>query len=169
MPGLVPGIHVFLPAQQDVDGRDKPGHDEETAMSQKPKPPAACLIGWPAAHSRSPLIHHYWLRALGIEGGYTIESVPPEDVADFIARLAHHGFVGANVTIPHKERALLLSVPDERAKAVGAANTLWYQAGTLFSTNTDIEGFLNTLDASPPGWDAATAALVLATGAACRA
>ena len=135
----------------------------------EPKPPAACLIGWPAAHSRSPLIHHYWLRALGIEGGYTIESVPPEDVADFVGRLAHHGFVGANVTIPHKERALLLSVPDERAKAVGAANTLWYRGGTLFSTNTDIEGFLNNLDASAPGWDAATDALVLGAGGASRA
>ena len=138
-------------------------------MSAEPKPPAACLIGWPAAHSRSPLIHHHWLRALGIEGGYTIESVPPEDLADFVGRLAHHGFIGANVTIPHKERALLLSVPDERAKAVGAANTLWYQGGTLFSTNTDIEGFLNNLDASAPGWDATTDALVLGAGGASRA
>jgi len=138
-------------------------------MPAAEKPPAACLIGWPAAHSRSPLIHHHWLRALGIEGGYTIESVPPEDLADFVGRLSHHGFVGANVTIPHKERALLLSVPDERAKAVGAANTLWYQGGTLFSTNTDIEGFLNNLDASVPGWDAATDALVLGAGGASRA
>src|ERR1051326_3084932 len=135
----------------------------------QPKPPAACLIGWPAAHSRSPLIHHYWFRTLGIEGGYTIESVPPEDLADFVGRLSRHGFVGANVTIPHKERALLLSVPDERAKAVGAANTLWYQGGTLFSTNTDIEGFLNNLDASAPGWDAATDGLVLGAGGASRA
>ena len=138
-------------------------------MPADPKPPAACLIGWPAAHSRSPLIHHYWLRTLGIEGGYTIESVPPEDVADFVARLTQRGFVGANVTIPHKERALLLSVPDERAKAVGAANTLWFQGGTLFSTNTDIEGFLNNLDAAAPGWDAATDALVLGAGGASRA
>jgi shikimate dehydrogenase len=138
-------------------------------MSAETKPRAACLIGWPAAHSRSPLIHHFWLRALGIEGGYTIESVPPEDFADFVGYLAHRGFVGANVTIPHKERALLLSVPDERAKAVGAANTLWYQGGTLFSTNTDIEGFLNNLDASAPGWDSATDALVLGAGGASRA
>ena len=133
------------------------------------KPRAACLIGWPAAHSRSPLIHHSWLRKLGIEGGYTIESVPPEDVAEFITHLSHHGFVGANVTIPHKERALLLSLPDERAKAVGAANTLWYQGDTLYSTNTDIEGFINNLDASAPGWDAATDALVLGAGGSSRA
>src|SRR3954469_18875592 len=139
------------------------------AMPAEPKAPAACLIGWPAAHSRSPLIHHYWLRTLGIDGVYTIESVPPEDIADFVARLAQRGFVGANVTIPHKERALLLSVPDERAKAVGAANTLWYEGGPLFSTNTDIEGFLNNLDASAPGWDTATDALVLGAGGSSRA
>jgi shikimate dehydrogenase len=138
-------------------------------MSAEAKPPAACLIGWPAAHSRSPLIHHFWLRALGIEGGYIIEAVPPEELADFIGHLAYRGFVGANVTIPHKERALLLSVPDERARAVGAANTLWYRGGTLFSTNTDIEGFLNNLDASAPGWDSATDALVLGAGGASRA
>jgi shikimate dehydrogenase len=138
-------------------------------MSAETKPRAACLIGWPAAHSRSPLIHHSWLRKLGIEGGYTIESVPPEDVAEFITHLSHHGFVGANVTIPHKERALLLSVPDERAKAVGAANTLWYQGDTLCSTNTDIEGFIANLDASAPGWDAVTEALVLGAGGSSRA
>src|SRR3954467_8776153 len=138
-------------------------------MFAKSKPPAACLIGWPAAHSRSPLIHHYGLRTLGIEGGYTIGSGPPEDLADFVGRLSHHGFVGANVTIPHKERALLLSVPDERAKAVGAANTLWYQGDTLYSTNTDIEGFLNNLEASAPGWDAATDTLVLGAGGSSRA
>jgi shikimate dehydrogenase len=138
-------------------------------MSSVERPPAACLIGWPAAHSRSPLIHHTWLRKLGIEGGYTIESVPPEDVAEFITHLSHHGFVGANVTIPHKERALLLSVPDERAKAVGAANTLWYQGDTLYSTNTDIEGFINNLDACAPGWDAAADALVLGAGGSSRA
>jgi shikimate dehydrogenase len=138
-------------------------------MSALTKPRAACLIGWPAAHSRSPLIHHTWLRTLGIEGGYTIESVPPEDVAEFITHLAHHGFVGANVTIPHKERALALSVPDERAKTVGAANTLWYDGDTLRSTNTDIEGFLNNLDASAPGWDSIEDALVLGAGGASRA
>src|SRR5947199_4697999 len=145
------------------------GMTRDMSMSSAERPPAACLIGWPAAHSRSPLIHHFWLRALGIHGGYTIESVPPEDVADFVGRLSHHGFVGANVTIPHKERVLLLSVPDERAKAVGAANTLWFQGGTLFSTNTDIEGFLNNLDAAAAGWDTATDALVLGAGGASRA
>jgi len=133
------------------------------------KPRAACLIGWPAAHSRSPLIHHYWLRTLGIEGGYVIEAVPPEDFADFVRRLSTHGFVGANVTRPHKERALALSEPDTRARAVGAANTLWYEGGELRSTNTDVEGFINNLDACARGWDKATDALVLGAGGASRA
>src|SRR6195256_833184 len=139
------------------------------AMTAVIKARAACLIGWPAAHSRSPLIHHYWLRKLGIEGGYNIEAVPPEGFAEFVLHLSAHGFVGANVTIPHKERALALSQPDARALAVGAANTLWYQGGKLCSTNTDIEGFVGNLDACAPGWDGATDALVLGAGGASRA
>ena len=138
-------------------------------MTAETKARAACLIGWPAAHSRSPLIHHYWLRTLGIEGGYNIEAVPPEGFAEFVLHLSTHGFVGANVTIPHKERALALSKPDARASAVGAANTLWYEGGELRSTNTDIEGFINNLDACAPGWDAAADALVLGAGGSSRA
>jgi len=133
------------------------------------KAPAACLIGWPAAHSRSPLIHHYWLRTLGIAGGYVIEAVPPDDLRDFVLRLSLRGFVGANVTIPHKEGVLELSTPDARAKAVGAANTLWFEDGELHATNTDVEGFINNLDASAPGWDAAEEALVLGAGGSARA
>jgi|SRR5665213_778211 len=138
-------------------------------MTTQTGPRAACLIGWPAAHSRSPLIHHYWLRTLGIEGGYNIEAIPPEGFAEFILHLASHGFVGANVTRPHKERALALSEPDARARAVGAANTLWYDGGKLCSTNTDVEGFVNNLDACAPGWDRASDALVLGAGGASRA
>ncbi len=133
------------------------------------QPPAACLIGWPAAHSRSPLIHHYWLRTLGIAGGYVIEAVPPDDLRDFVLRLSLRGFVGANVTIPHKESVLALSAPDARASAVGAANTLWFEAGELRSTNTDVEGFINNLDACAPGWDEAEEALVLGAGGSSRA
>jgi shikimate dehydrogenase len=133
------------------------------------KPRAACLIGWPAAHSRSPLIHHYWLRTLGIEGGYNVEAVPPEGFAEFVLHLSTHGFVGANVTIPHKERALALTMPDARARAIGAANTLWYEGGELCSTNTDVEGFISNLDASAPGWDAGADALVLGAGGASHA
>jgi shikimate dehydrogenase len=138
-------------------------------MTTEKKPRAACLIGWPAAHSRSPLIHHYWLRTLGIEGGYNIEAVPPEGFAEFLEHLSARGFAGANVTRPHKERALALSTPDARARAVGAANTLWYDGGSLCSTNTDVEGFVNNLDACAPGWDTASDALVLGAGGAARA
>jgi shikimate dehydrogenase len=138
-------------------------------MTVETKARAACLIGWPAAHSRSPLIHHYWLRTLGIEGGYNIEAIPPEGFAEFVLHLAAHGFVGANVTIPHKERALALSTPDARARAVGAANTLRYEGGELRSTNTDVEGFINNLDAGAGGWDKADDALVLGAGGAARA
>jgi shikimate dehydrogenase len=138
-------------------------------MTATTKPRAACLIGWPAAHSRSPLIHHYWLRTLEIEGGYNIEAVPPEGFAEFVLHLSTHGFVGANVTIPHKERALTLSTPDARARAVGAANTLWYEGDELRSTNTDIEGFINNLDACAPGWDTTEDALVLGAGGSSRA
>jgi shikimate dehydrogenase len=133
------------------------------------KPRVACLIGWPAAHSRSPLIHHYWLRKLGIEGGYSIEAIPPEGFAEFVSRLSAHGFVGANVTLPHKERALALTVPDTRARAIGAANTLWYDGAELRSTNTDIEGFVGNLDASADGWDGIEEALVLGAGGSSRA
>ena len=142
---------------------------ELTGMSDNPRIPAACLIGWPAAHSRSPLIHHYWLRLLGIAGGYSIEAIPPEGFAEFVLHLAGHGFVGANVTLPHKERALALTVPDDRARAVGAANTLWYDGTELRSTNTDVEGFIGNLDASAPAWDAIDDALVLGAGGSARA
>lgn len=138
-------------------------------MTSVAKPRAACLIGWPAAHSRSPLIHRYWLRTLGIAGGYVIEAVPPDEFQDFVFRLALRGFVGANVTIPHKEHALAVSKPDARARAIGAANTLWFADGELQSTNTDVEGFVNNLDASAPGWDRIDEALVLGAGGSARA
>jgi len=86
-----------------------------------------------------------------------------------VLHLSTHGFVGANVTIPHKERALALSSPDARARAVGAANTLWYESGELRSTNTDVEGFINNLDACAPGWDKIEDAVVLGAGGSSRA
>lgn len=131
--------------------------------------PAACLIGWPAAHSRSPLIHKYWLTSFGIDGDYRIEAVEPAAFADFIGHLAARGYKGANVTIPHKEQALALSAPDARARAVGAANTLYFNGGELHSTNTDVEGFIGNLDASAPGWDRTEDVLVLGAGGSARA
>ncbi len=131
---------------------------------------AACVIGWPAGHSRSPLIHNYWIKQHGLTAEYRRESVPPEKFADFIASWGERGYVGANVTLPHKEEALKLSQPDDRAEAVGAANTLWLEGNTLHSTNTDVEGFIENLDAAAPGWDAGLrSAIVLGAGGAARA
>ena len=134
------------------------------------RPRAACVVGWPIAHSRSPLIHNYWLKHYDIAGEYRREAVLPEQFAEFVNSLAARGYVGANVTAPHKEAALALSQPDDRAKAVGAANTLWLDGGVLRSTNTDVEGFLDNLDASAPQWDRGLeTAVVLGAGGAAHA
>ena len=131
---------------------------------------AACVIGWPVEHSRSPLIHNYWLKRYGIAGEYRREAVRMEDFAGFIGTLAARGYVGANVTVPYKEAALALSLPDERARIVGAVNTLWRDGDVLRSTNTDVEGFLDNLDACAPRWDRnVTKAVVLGAGGAARA
>ncbi len=131
---------------------------------------AVCVIGWPIAHSRSPLIHNYWIKQHKLNAEYRREAVPPGEIEEFIKNLRAHGYVGANVTVPHKEVALGLSAPDDRAKAVGAANTLYYADDTLRSTNTDVEGFLANLDAATPGWDRGLeSAVVLGAGGAARA
>lgn len=132
--------------------------------------PQACVIGYPARHSRSPKLHRYWLERYGIDGAYQAEEITPEAFAEFIGSLASRGYVGANVTMPHKDAALELSDPDERAVAVGAANTLWLDNGKLRSTNTDVEGFLSSLDTAASGWDQRTdRAVVLGAGGAGRA
>ena len=131
---------------------------------------AVCVIGWPVKHSRSPLIHRYWLERYGIAGDYRREAVAPEDFAAFVQNLAARGYVGANVTLPHKEAALALSAADARARAVGAANTLYLDGDLLRSTNTDVEGFIGNLDAAAPGWDRGLRrAVVLGAGGGARA
>lgn len=131
---------------------------------------AACVIGYPAKHSRSPKMHGYWIKKYGLDADYRAEEVAPEHVRALLSDLAGHGYVGANVTMPHKDVALAMSEPDERATAVGAANTLWLDDGRLRATNTDIEGFIGALDAAAPGWDARTkSAVVLGAGGAGRA
>jgi len=131
---------------------------------------AVCIIAWPAGHSRSPLIHNYWIKQHKLNAEYRREAVPPEKFAEFVRSLREHGYVGANVTVPHKEPALALSEPDDRARAVGAANTLWYDGDTLRSTNTDVEGFLANLDQATPGWDRGLeSAVVLGAGGGARA
>jgi shikimate dehydrogenase len=137
-------------------------------MSEERK--AVCVIAWPVAHSRSPLIHNYWIKQHGLNAEYRREAVPPEGFADFVTHLREHGYIGANVTVPHKVPALAVSTPDERARAVGAANTLWYDGDTLRSTNTDVEGFLANLDSATPGWDRGLeSAVVLGAGGGARA
>ncbi|MEM7747461.1 MAG: shikimate dehydrogenase [Pseudomonadota bacterium] len=131
---------------------------------------AACVIGYPAKHSRSPKLHGYWIEHYGIQANYRAEEIAPEDIVEFITHLSDHGYVGANVTMPHKDIAFELSEPDDRATSVGAANTLWFDNGTLRSTNTDVEGFICALDAASPGWDGNRhRALVLGAGGAARA
>jgi shikimate dehydrogenase len=129
-----------------------------------------CVIAWPAGHSRSPLIHNYWIKQHKLDAEYLREAVPPEGFADFIKGMRANGYVGANVTVPHKEAVLKLSEPDERARAVGAANALWFDDDRLRSTNTDVEGFLANLDSATPGWDRGlSTAVVLGAGGGARA
>jgi hypothetical protein len=73
----------------------------------------ACVIGWPIKHSRSPLIHGYWIKQHGLNADYRREEVPPDQFEAFIKSLPAHGYVGANITIPHKEAALAASEPDD--------------------------------------------------------
>jgi len=137
-------------------------------MSKEHK--AVCVIAWPAGHSRSPLIHNYWINRHKLDAEYRREAVPPDKFAAFVGNLRSNGYIGANITVPHKEAALALSEPDDRARAVGAANTLWYDDDTLRSTNTDVEGFLANLDVAAPGWDRGLeSAVVLGAGGGARA
>jgi shikimate dehydrogenase len=137
-------------------------------MSKEHK--AVCVIAWPAGHSRSPIIHNYWIKQHKFDAEYRREAVPPEKFADFVSNLRANGYIGANISVPHKEVALKLTEPDDRARAVGAANALWYDDNRLRSTNTDVEGFLANLDAATPGWDRGlSTAVVLGAGGGARA
>lgn len=131
----------------------------------------ACVIGWPVEHSRSPLLHGYWLKKYGIDGAYTKRAVAPEAVAGFLQSLRANGYVGCNVTVPHKAAAF--SAADERedsAKAVSAANTLWLSDGKLVAANTDTYGYMTNLSQQAPGWDRRDAPVsILGAGGAARA
>ena len=140
--------------------------------SRETFPRHAFVTGYPVKHSRSPLIHGYWLEMLGLEGSYTRQEVAPEDFAGFVSRLksGESGFVGGNVTIPHKETAFKLAdKPDALSEELGASNTLWLEDGRLHATNTDGYGFLANLDAAAPGWDRTDRAVILGAGGASRA
>ncbi len=129
------------------------------------------VVGHPVTHSRSPLVHGYWLKQHGIAGEYGRLDVAPEDAEDFFARFAEQGLAGCNVTVPHKEVAFqALAHADPVATALGVANTLWLEAGRLWGGNTDAPGFIANLDASAPGWAGDRGvALVLGAGGASRA
>ena len=133
------------------------------------------VIGHPIAHSRSPMIHGYWLAQHGLTAdcAYRAIDVAPEQLAGFFRDLVsgETGFVGGNVTIPHKQAAFALADrPDAIASALGAANTIWIENGKICASNTDGYGFLANLDAMAPGWDHARKhAVVLGAGGAARA
>jgi shikimate dehydrogenase len=102
----------------------------------------ASVIGWPIAHSRSPLIHGYWLKVHGIDGVYTKEPVEPGHLDAFFATLRNGNHVGTNVTLPHKEAAVAhVDRPDDRVHRIGALNTVWREHGKLHATSTDGPGF----------------------------
>lgn len=133
--------------------------------------PAACVVGWPVAHSRSPLIHGHWLRSLGLPGSYGKAAVPPGELAAFVAAMPACGLVGANVTIPHKAEAAALCVElTPAARRLGVVNTLWFADGVMHGDTTDGRGFTGALDAEAPGWDGRRdRALVIGAGGAARA
>jgi shikimate dehydrogenase len=111
----------------------------------------ACVIGWPISHSRSPLIHGYWLKQYGIDGSYTRQPVEPSALGAFLGALPTAGYAGCNVTIPHKENTCRLVLPaDETTERLGAVNTVFVREGKVFGTNTDGEGFINSLYKSAP-------------------
>jgi shikimate dehydrogenase len=133
----------------------------------QPSVPKACVMGHRVAYSRSPLIHTYWLRNLGIEGAYQLVDIAPADFPGFFRNLADRGYAGGNVTTPHKDAAFrLVDRLDAPAEAIGAVNTVWYEGGRLVGGNSDWLGFLANLDESAPGWDRGPAVLIGAGGAA---
>jgi len=129
----------------------------------------ACVIGWPVAHSRSPLIHTYWMKKYSIDAVYEMKAIEPKSVAQFIANLATSEFIGCNVTIPHKETAFqAVAKADEIASRLGAVNTVYLMDGIICGTNTDGEGFVESLRHAYPGFDlrSKTAVIIGAGGAA---
>lgn len=137
-----------------------------------PRIPLAGVIGHPVAHSRSPALHGHWLKQLGIKGHYIPVDVTPSDLAEVLRTLPKLGFVGCNITIPHKEAALeLADIVTDRAALIGAANTLIFRKdGKIHADNTDGIGFLNNLRQEAPSWQpGAGPAAIFGAGGAARA
>jgi shikimate dehydrogenase len=131
----------------------------------------ACVIGWPINHSRSPLIHRFWLKEYKIDGDYLREAVAPDQLAQFFHDFRALGYCGANVTLPHKSEVLkFCDKTSALAQRLGAANTLWFEGDQLCGGNSDVGGFLNNLDEEAPAWDAnCEHAVILGSGGAARA
>jgi shikimate dehydrogenase len=123
------------------------------------------------AHSRSPLLHGYWLQSLGISGAYEREEVSEAEFPAFLRGLRQHGYVGGNITVPHKEAAFReVDLRDPAAQAIGAVNTVWFEGEQLNGSNTDAYGFIAHLDASVPQWnESVRQAIILGAGGAARA
>ncbi|MBO9412219.1 MULTISPECIES: shikimate dehydrogenase [unclassified Ruegeria] len=138
----------------------------------KTKIPLAGVIGHPVAHSKSPQLHGHWLKTYGLPGHYVPMDVAPEDLQDVLRALPKAGFVGTNVTVPHKEVALRLADEvSDRARKIGAANTLVFQKdGRIHADNTDGYGFLENLRSGAPDWSPSGGpAVVFGAGGAARA
>ena len=130
----------------------------------------AFVIGWPIAHSKSPVLHEYWLKYYGISGSYEAIAIAPEKLEEFVKQLPSSGLVGGNVTIPHKETILdLASSVDDSARRIGAANTIWLENNRIMVSNTDAYGFSANLDDHAPGWRHGHKATILGAGGASRA
>ena len=141
-------------------------------MTELPRIPLAGVIGSPIAHSRSPALHGYWLKRYGIKGHYIPMDIGQADLKEALQFLPKVGFVGLNVTIPHKETVLALAdIVTDRAALIGAANTLIFRKdGKVFADNTDGSGFIANLRQEAPHWVPSTGpAVVLGAGGAARA
>ncbi len=134
--------------------------------------PLAGVVGSPVAHSRSPRLHRYWLRKYGIPGYYIPMDIAAGDLAEAFATLPKLGFVGVNVTIPHKERILeFADIVTDRAALMGAANTIIFRDdGKVHADNTDGYGFIENLRHGVPDWSPKSGpAAVVGAGGAARA
>jgi shikimate dehydrogenase len=132
----------------------------------------AGVMGWPVAHSRSPVLHGYWLQRYGIDGAYVPMAVKPENLRQALQALPRLGFAGCNLTIPHKEEALrAVDEYEASAKRAGGVNTVVINArGQIVGSSTDGYGFIAHLRASIPGFDPGQApSAVLGAGGAARA
>ncbi len=141
-------------------------------MTDHPHIPLAGVIGSPIAHSRSPALHSYWLRRYGIQGHYIPMDITQANLPAALEMLPRLGFVGLNVTIPHKETVLgLADIVTDRAALIGAANTLIFRKdGRIHADNTDGSGFIANLRQNAPGWvPQAGPAAVFGAGGAARA